>query len=244
MIALLSALAALAAIGAVVLIASTGTGASRRAGPIRKASPASSLPPGQGALVAQLLHDTTMRVSAGGRTLAKLRTRTEFGSAQALWVVRASSSGWLGVVSPQAGNERIGWIPQSAVSLIRVPWELRVSLSARRLLVIEGGRTIARYKVAIGRADAPTPTGRFDVTDRIVTHDPTGPYGCCILALSAHAPHAIPGWTGGDRIAIHSTPETWSIGLPVSHGCVRLTLAEGRWLIDHVPVGTPALISS
>jgi lipoprotein-anchoring transpeptidase ErfK/SrfK len=91
---------------------------------------------------------------------------------------------------------------------------------------------------------APTPAGTFAVTDRLVTHDPTGPYGCCILALSAVAPHAIQGWTGGNRIAIHSTPETSSIGYAVSHGCMRLTLPEGRWLLAHIPLGTPVVISS
>jgi lipoprotein-anchoring transpeptidase ErfK/SrfK len=151
--------------------------------------------------------------------------------------------GWLGVVSPLAGNGRLGWIPRSAAQLIPVLWELKVSLSARRLTVRYNGATVQRYTVAIGRPVAPTPTGRFAVTDRLTTGDPTGPYGCCILALSAHSPHAIQGWGGGNRIAIHSTPDTSSIGQPVSHGCIRLTVAEGRWLLAHVPLGTPTLIS-
>jgi lipoprotein-anchoring transpeptidase ErfK/SrfK len=58
------------------------------------------------------------------------------------------------------------------------------------------------------------------------------------------APHAIQDWSGGNRIAIHSTPETSSIGQAVSHGCVRLTLPEGQWLLDHISLGTPVLISS
>ena len=153
-------------------------------------------------------------------------------------------SGWLGVMTPQAGNGRVAWIAQSATSLSRVSWELKVSLAARRLTVLDHGRVVARYTVAIGTPGAPTPTGRFAVTDRLVTNDPGGPYGCCILALSAHAPHAIQGWTGGTRIAIHSTPETGSIGEAASHGCVRVTLAEGRWLLAHIPLGTPTLISS
>ena len=61
---------------------------------------------------------------------------------------------------------------------------------------------------------------------------------------SAKSPHAIQDWPGGDRIAIHSTPDTSSIGLPVSHGCMRLTVAEAQWLLDHIPLGTPTLISS
>ncbi len=110
--------------------------------------------------------------------------------------------------------------------------------------MLRDGRVLQRYTVAVGMPSAPTPTGTFAVTDRLLTHDPTGPYGCCILALSAVAPHAIQGWTGGNRIAIHSTPETSSIGHAVSHGCVRLTLPEGRWLVDHIPLGTPVVISS
>jgi lipoprotein-anchoring transpeptidase ErfK/SrfK len=201
------------------------------------------LPPGRGALVALLHHSTALHATPGGRVLAKLGMKTDFGSPQAMWVVR-SSDRWLGVVSPKAGNNHVGWIPATAVSLSRVNWELRVSLSARKLTVVDNGRVKQRYTVAIGASDAPTPTGRFAVTDRLLTGDPAGPYGCCILALSAKAPHAIQDWSGGDRIAIHSTPETETIGEAVSHGCVRLTLAEGQWLINHIPLGTPTVITS
>jgi len=207
------------------------------------ANSADGIPAGAGALVALVRHPTTMRSAPAGPPLAKLGTRTEFGSPEALWVV-SHVPGWLGVVSPLAGNGHVGWIAQSATELGRVDWELKVSLAARRLTVLSGGRVLARYSVAIGSAASPTPTGRFAVTDRLTTGDPSGPYGCCILALSAHSPHAIAGWTGGNRIAIHSTPDGASIGEPDSHGCVRVTLAEGRWLLDHVPLGTPALISS
>ena len=201
------------------------------------------LPPGQGALVALLRHPTAMRAKPGGRVLARLKLKTSFGSPQAMWVVRHSGT-WLGVVSPSAGNNRLGWIRASDASLSRVTWQLRVSLSARKLTVLDNGRVKQRYTVAIGAPDAPTPTGRFAVTDRLLTGDSAGPYGCCILALSAKAPHEIQDWSGGDRIAIHSTPETETIGEAVSHGCVRLTLAEGQWLINHIPLGTPTVITT
>lgn len=196
-----------------------------------------------GSEVAVLVRGTVMRWSPGGRPIGRVGTRTEFGSPEALSIT-SRVPGWIGVVSPLAGNGHLGWIPQAVASVSRVPWELKVSLSARKLTVIDAGTVIARYPVAVGRPSAPTPTGRFAVSDRLNTGDPTGPYGCCILALTAHAPHAIQGWNGGDRIAIHSTPDTASIGGAVSHGCVRLTLAEGRWLLDHIPLGTPTLIGA
>ncbi len=214
------------------------------ASPPKRAGPSlPAIPGGSGALVALVLHPTALRASPGGHSIAHLATRTEFGSPEMLWVVK-HVHGWLGVITPQAGNGRVAWIEQRVTSLSRVSWELKVSLSARRLTVINQGKVVKSYTVAIGTPDAPTPTGHFAVTDRLATDDPSGPYGCCILGLSASAPHAIQGWTGGTRIAIHSTPETGSIGEAASHGCIRLTLPEGRWLLGHIPLGTPTLISA
>jgi lipoprotein-anchoring transpeptidase ErfK/SrfK len=212
--------------------------------PATKSKPAGlKLPAGPGTLAAQLVRPTALHARPGGRVLARLGPKTEFGSPAVLWVVQRSGR-WLGVVSPKAGNNRVGWIPASGVSLSRVTWELRVSLSARKVTVFDNGKVSQRYTVAVGAPDAPTPTGRFAVSDRLLTGNPAGPYGCCILALTAKAPHAIQDWSGGDRIAIHSTPESDTIGEAVSHGCLRLTLAEGRWLINHIPLGTPTYITS
>ncbi|HYZ80022.1 MAG TPA: L,D-transpeptidase [Solirubrobacteraceae bacterium] len=218
----------------------TGAGA---ATPSKSAGAGLNLPPGRGALVAELTHPTDLRAGPAGRVMARLSTKTEFGSPEVMWVARRAGR-WLGVVSPEAGNDRVGWIQASAASLSRVSWQLKVSLQTRTLTVLANGRVAHRYTVAIGAPAAPTPTGRYAVTDRLLTGNPAGPYGCCILALSATAPHAIQDWSGGNRIAIHSTPETGTIGEAVSHGCIRLTLAEGRWLVDHIPLGTPTLISS
>jgi lipoprotein-anchoring transpeptidase ErfK/SrfK len=202
------------------------------------------LPPGSGTLVADVQHGTEMRSKpGGGHLITKVATHTQFGSPQSFWVVHLSGS-WLGVVSNLIGNNRVGWIPASAASLSRVNWELRASLSKRQLTVVHNGKPVEHFSIAVGAPAAPTPTGHFAVTDRLRTGDPTGPYGCCILALSALAPHAIQDWSGGNRIAIHSTPETDSIGKPVSHGCMRLSLAEGRWLLAHIPLGTPTLVST
>ena len=207
------------------------------------ARPSLRLPGGSGTLVALVVHRTQMRSRPGGHVVAGVPLRTPFGSPDAMWV-RRTAGRWLGVVSQSVGNNRLGWIPASAAALSRVDWEVRVSLEARQLTVVENGRSVKHYRVAVGAPGSPTPTGRFAVTDRLNTGDPAGPYGCCILALSAVAPHAIQGWSGGNRIAIHSTPETSTIGEAVSHGCVRLTLAQGRWLLTHIPLGTPTLISS
>lgn len=220
----------------------TVAGASPAAPTRRPAAPRLALPRGPGALVAQVTHTVALRSGPHGRVIARARALTQFGSADVMLVRRVSGK-WLGVVTPLLANDQLGWIPAADASLARVNWSLQVSLSQRRLTVRRGGTVVVRYTVAIGMPSAPTPTGHFAVTDRLLTGNSAGPYGCCIVALSAKAPHAIQDWNGGNRIAIHSTPETSSIGEAASHGCLRLTLAEGRWLVNHIPLGTPAVIT-
>jgi len=233
------------ALALAVLAAGCGSTAAphltHRLTPVRVPSQPLPIPPGTGALVGQVLEPTTIRAAPAGRTLARVGPQDQFRSPDVMAIVKVLPR-WLGVLSPFAGNGHLGWIPRVAVGLDRVPYALRVSLSARRLTVLYDGRVVKRYQVAIGAAYAPTPTGHFAVTDRLTTGTPQGPYGCCILALSATAPHAIPGWTGGNRIAIHATPETQSIGQPDSHGCLRVTQSEASWLIYNVPLGTPVVI--
>jgi lipoprotein-anchoring transpeptidase ErfK/SrfK len=233
-------------VGATVCLLAAGCGGSSKSSQQKPytavhAAPLPTLPPGSGPLVAEVLSETEIRAAPYGRVLAHIQVRDEFGSPDVLAVEQVGPY-WLGVLSPFAGNGRIGWIRRTAALLSRTPYRLEASLSARSLIVRYEGRVVKRYSVGIGASWAPTPTGTFAVTDRLTTGNPGGPYGCCILALSATAPHAIPGWPGGNRIAVHATPDAQSIGQPDSHGCLHVTQDEARWLIYHVPIGTRVVI--
>jgi hypothetical protein len=207
------------------------------------ASSGPTLPGGHGALIAYIPRRTTMRARPSGRAIAVLQTKTGFGSPTYV-LVRHVRGHWLGVVNTAAGNGHIGWIRAKGLSLARDVWSIHAHLSRHQLDVYRDGKLVQHFPIATGKPTAPTPTGLFAVTDRLTTGDPEGPYGCCILALSAKAPHKISDWDGGNRIAIHSTPETDSIGYSVSHGCMRLSLADGEWLIRHIPLATPVRVSS
>jgi lipoprotein-anchoring transpeptidase ErfK/SrfK len=250
LVALLAAVLPLSAvIAGLVLAVSSGTSAPPRRTLIEPvAQPAAARRTARasaGAEVVDVVRATTLYAAPRGQAIAPQPTRTQFGS-PVVYLVGRSVPGWFGVVSPLAGNHRLGWIPAADVVLAHVNWSIEVSLARRELLVRHGRRVMARYRIAVGRPSAPTPTGRFAVTDLLRTGEPDGPYGCCILALSALAPHAIQDWPGGDRIAIHSTPPyTYdTIGEPVTHGCMHVTLAQGQWLLDHIPLGTPTVIRS
>jgi hypothetical protein len=204
----------------------------------------SLIPGGRGALIGYVSHPQAMRTAPGGRKFAEIETRTDFGSPTIVYVKHVRHHGrWLGIINTHAGNGHIGWIRSTGVQLSRDTWKVHAVLSQHLVYVLHDGRIVKRFPIATGAPSAPTPTGEFAVTDRLNTGNPSGPYGCCVLALSAKAPHHISDWDGGNRIAIHSTPETSSIGYSVSHGCMRMSLPDGQWMIDHIPDGTPVLIT-
>jgi lipoprotein-anchoring transpeptidase ErfK/SrfK len=110
------------------------------------------------------------------------------------------------------------------------------------VVVRHNGRVVARTRVAVGRPAAPTPRGRFAVTDKLTTGSDNGPYGCCVLALTGHQPAIPQGWGGGDRIAMHGTPSPETIGHAASTGCLRAYNSVMRALVRRVPLGTRVTI--
>jgi lipoprotein-anchoring transpeptidase ErfK/SrfK len=140
------------------------------------------------------------------------------------------------VIATELPNGRRGWIPMSAADLVANPWSLRADVSSRTVSVFRRGRLVRRIRVAVGAAATPTPTGRFAVTDKIRMHA-RGAYGCCALALSGHQTRISPGWTGGDRLAIHGTQLVGTIGTAASFGCMRARDEDVRFLVRHVWLG-------
>jgi lipoprotein-anchoring transpeptidase ErfK/SrfK len=180
-----------------------------------------------------------LRLKPGGKMVGTIHTKTEFKSPTIL-AVAARKPGWV-LVRTSIAKHHVGWLPTSAGVLFSQPRTLVIDLSRRTLTVFHRGKLTDTYNVAIGTSATPTPRGRFAVTDRLKVPKGT-PYGCCILALNAHQPHLAQGWGGGDRIAIHATPATWTIGKRVSHGCVRGSDAALRQLMRRVRLGAPVTI--
>jgi lipoprotein-anchoring transpeptidase ErfK/SrfK len=200
-------------------------------------------PKPKGHLIAALPGATSFSAHAGGAAAGTLGATSEFGSKQVLSVA-ARRGPWLGVVTSALPNGQLAWVKRSDVRLKRTRWSLRADLSAHSLTLLRGHRVMRRISVAIGRTGSETPTGRFAITDKLAgsTYGPY--YGCCILALNAHQLHPPPGWTGGNRIAIHGTDAPSTIGTAASAGCLRAADADLVVLMRRVPVGTPVFISA
>ena len=106
------------------------------------------------------------------------------------------------------------------------------------------------YGVAVGLPAYPTPTGRFQISNKQVNPAWTAPNSPWAGELAGTT---TPGgsaanplrarWMGiAGGVGIHGTSQEWSIGSRASHGCIRMRVADVINLYPRVPVGTPVLI--
>ena len=149
---------------------------------------------------------------------------------------------WLRVTASELGNGEHGWIRASSVRLGSTDVWIRVDRSKRLLTLRRDREVLRRLPVAVGRPGTETPLGRFAVTDLLLTQRSDSPYGCCALALSGHQTKLVPGWPGGDRLAIHATPNPETVGAEASLGCLRAHTRDIRVLMRRLPLGAPVVV--
>jgi lipoprotein-anchoring transpeptidase ErfK/SrfK len=156
---------------------------------------------------------------------------------------RACRPAWYRVQLPVRPNGSRGFVRAADLDIGRLHTRIVVDLSARRLTFYRSGRRVLSARAAVGADRTPTPTGRFYVDQRLIAADPAGPWGPGAIGISAHS-DALRSWAQGGPIAIHGTNAPWSLGRPVSNGCIRLDNRTLSRLFAETPAGTPVLIQA
>jgi lipoprotein-anchoring transpeptidase ErfK/SrfK len=148
---------------------------------------------------------------------------------------------WLRAYLPMRPNEVQGWIRRGDVRLSSTTYRIQVDVGDNRLTVWKGDRKIMVESVAVGTGGTPTPTGQFFVS--LLAEFPDGSvYGPFALGLSAYS-EVYQTFGGGDgQVAIHGTNDPSSIGLDISHGCIRVPNDAILELSRRLPLGTPVRI--
>jgi hypothetical protein len=186
-------------------------------------------------------HRIVLHASPGGRVVARVGDRTDFGSMRVFWIEQVRGA-WFGVPAPELPDGQLAWIRDDrfALDISQTHFWVTADVSRQLLELHYGDRILDRFPVTVGSPSSPTPLGNYSVTDGLVGR-PLGPwYGCCVLALSGHQSNLPAGWIGGNRIAIHGTPG--SIGGANSHGCLRASDPDMISLFARVPLGAPVFI--
>ena len=124
------------------------------------------------------------------------------------------------------------------------PYKLLVDLSDRRVYVYRWtgdgyGEQIDSFKCAVGAPSTPTPTGTYQSGGK------AGGRWYYFDEFNCYAQYAY-RIVGG--ILFHSVTysrpnensggSTSSLGRAASHGCIRLTVSDAKWIYDNCPTGT------
>lgn len=180
------------------------------------------------------------RRPGGPQPFVRLDHPNRFGM-PTVFLVDEMDGRWLRAYLPMRPNEVQGWIRRRDVRLSSTPFRIQVDVGDNRLTVWKGDRKIMAESVAVGTGGTPTPTGQFFVS--LLAEFPDGSvYGPFALGLSAYS-EVYRSFGGGDgQVAIHGTNDPSSIGLDISHGCIRLPNDAILELSRRLPLGTPVRI--
>jgi L,D-transpeptidase ErfK/SrfK len=111
-----------------------------------------------------------------------------------------------------------------------------VSIPDRRLAVLESGKVLAYFTVAVGASVSPSPTGEFEIVSRVA--NPTYYHEGTVMPPGPDNPVGT-RWMGLNvkGYGIHGTNASRSVGHATSNGCIRLRNRDVEKLYSMLRVG-------
>lgn len=118
-----------------------------------------------------------------------------------------------------------------------------VSISERRLAVVEEKKVVKSYPIAVGAEESPSPTGEFRIVNKLT--DPTY-YSPGMIVSPGPANPLGSRWMGLDKehYGIHGTNDPASIGQAASQGCIRMAQTDVEELFTLAGIGDSVAISN
>ena len=146
--------------------------------------------------------------------------------------VRRARSRWLvlaALLVPAAAEARAQQRPIAARRIV-------VSILDRKLALVEDGRVVKVYRVAVGKLSTPTATGAFRIVRRL--SNPAYYQPGIVIPPGKGNPLGT-RWLGLDQpgFGIHGTNEPGTVGRFASHGCIRMRNRDVEELFARVRVG-------
>ena len=111
-----------------------------------------------------------------------------------------------------------------------------VSIPDRKLAVLDAGKVVKVYPVAVGAEGSPSPSGEFTIVCR--SADPSYKHNGHFIPPGKKNPLG-PRWLGLSKAhyGIHGTNDAGSIGHAASGGCIRMNNQDVEELFAEVEVG-------
>ena len=154
-----------------------------------------------------------------------------------------------GYIYCEDNNGRFGWVRKNKDNLSgelnkNTKYKVEINLTKQLIAVYKDNVEVRQIQCStglIGDADTETPVGNFEIQNKGTfffspKYNQGGKY--YIKFFSNYLIHSIPTDRSGNIIE----EEKDKLGVPVSHGCVRVPIEESKWLYDNVPVGSTVSI--
>lgn len=153
-----------------------------------------------------------------------------------LWAVlslTALGSGLESAPSPALVDSAFPKAPRLAEATVHF---VLVSIPDRKLALFENGKVVRIYRVAVGKASTPSPTGSFKIVNRVI--NPTYYHKGQVIAAGKDNPVGT-RWMGlsAKGYGIHGTNAPRSIGNAASTGCIRMEQRDLEELFELLNTG-------
>ena len=117
-----------------------------------------------------------------------------------------------------------------------------VSLSKQRVYIKNGNNTLYTMYCSSGIDDS-TPKGTFTICNRGDNFynnslNEGANYWTSFTPNSVYLFHSVPTTADGN----YNVKEAQKLGKPASHGCIRLSVPDAKWINNNIPNGTQVII--
>ena len=116
-----------------------------------------------------------------------------------------------------------------------------ISLKYQNMVIFEDGKVLDAYQISSGKKGLDTPIGTFKIENKSPRawskkYSLWMPNWMDILPSGEVGIHELPVWPGGYQEGANH------LGVPVSHGCVRLGVGPAKRVYDWADIGTPVIV--
>ncbi len=116
-----------------------------------------------------------------------------------------------------------------------------INLAIQILSIFENGKIIDSFLISSGKRGMETPKGQYAISNKTPrawskVYGLYMPFWMALVPSGKFGVHELPEWPGGFKEGASH------LGVPVSHGCVRLGVGPAKTVYDWTEIGTPVVI--
>lgn len=139
--------------------------------------------------------------------------------------------------------DRLAIVKRKTEPKIKEGKYIDINVKEQVMAIFEGGKLVEAFLISSGKKGMDTPQGTFKIYNKhprpwSKKYSLYMPYWMAIAGSGLYGIHELPEWPSGYKEGQNH------LGIPVSHGCVRLGVGAAAQVYNWADIGTPVIIHS